>query len=827
MTTLASDPTVRRPKECLRCGDVFEKPYRRNRRYCSKSCRNMSSEDRRKLGTTFREGKIRPLLPPGLDGDLPLIGTIRGNLGEMMGSLHTLSRRIDTEELSLRKAIDVLRTALFSEDSRNFTLKQSVQHYRELEGELTKTRSELGARLAQAEQVAAIAQAERDNAIRALKEHIAQDSPQVKVAAKYATAAQTRASMTAISLGKAERRLKTLEAEVEILRTEKVEATKKQAEQTERMTQLESEVSQTRELLSQKESQYADQIKQVTSDLESATEKLQLLEKDKARIEDMDIKTTATLLGAVHSVANLRQHFEGILKDAATREDTLSKEIASLRAIVEQREKGKAEANTPSESVAQQTHASLEKQRAVLSGLQSQMDVMSKQITKIEQSGAKPQLPTAPAPSVDYGPAMGKMQMGMDLLSKQIAGLDARIPRVLQTGEKQQVMTGSTPAVDYGPAVNKVQADLGQVSKQLATIGQQVSQFQQAMEKTKTTVNLAPSKEFVEINKQLALVQKDLQRALAVRESPSSAVVLVDAKTQKEKAEQMADYISLRISNVVASQIEAMGIPTQLKVLQSSLAEAMDRWQKERARMGQVSVDLSPILAEIKGLGRELKTGANTTELARIVERLGKWPPPESMKKVMSDILALIRGLEDRMTRELASSKTMEATSTSDKQSRKLEEKVLEYRRRIAELKTIIAKLSAANNLLMLAVERARAQIPPQAALGVVGDYFLEKLDLQNAIAKLQRQLGEEITESTLQDDSPRGRHEAARQAAHAARLHVLRSPRGFFQSEPEWSRGGQVLNQAGENAVIDKVCADIERLRKVYEELYERVHGE
>ena len=91
---------------CIRCRQPLPAKHRSTRRYCSGSCRTLAYNLRAEQGQVQKRGEPRPQLPAGLDdpfGDLPLLSTTRHTLGSVSGTLASVLRQFEADELALRR----------------------------------------------------------------------------------------------------------------------------------------------------------------------------------------------------------------------------------------------------------------------------------------------------------------------------------------------------------------------------------------------------------------------------------------------------------------------------------------------------------------------------------------------------------------------------------------------------------------------------------------------------------------------------------------------------------------------------------------------------
>jgi DNA repair exonuclease SbcCD ATPase subunit len=115
------------PDRCARCGRPLPEHRRRTKRYCDKSCCNMTSADRVAQGQAAQHVTMSPFWPHGLEQDFALLGLVRQSVRSVCDELWNMLRRVDSEELAFRRTVESLRTRLTSPDALRSLIESAQQ----------------------------------------------------------------------------------------------------------------------------------------------------------------------------------------------------------------------------------------------------------------------------------------------------------------------------------------------------------------------------------------------------------------------------------------------------------------------------------------------------------------------------------------------------------------------------------------------------------------------------------------------------------------------------------------------------------------------------
>jgi DNA repair exonuclease SbcCD ATPase subunit len=115
------------PDRCARCGRPLPEHRRRTKRYCDKSCCNMTSADRVAQGQAAQHVTMSPFWPHGLEQDFALLGNVRQSVRSVCDELWNMLRRVDSEELAFRRTVESLRTRLTSPDALRSLIESAQQ----------------------------------------------------------------------------------------------------------------------------------------------------------------------------------------------------------------------------------------------------------------------------------------------------------------------------------------------------------------------------------------------------------------------------------------------------------------------------------------------------------------------------------------------------------------------------------------------------------------------------------------------------------------------------------------------------------------------------
>ena len=115
------------PDRCARCERLLPEHRRRTKRYCDKSCCNMTSADRVAQGQAAQHVTMSPFWPHGLEQDFALLGNVRQSVRSVCDELWNMLRRVDSEELAFRRTVESLRTRLTSPDALRSLIESAQQ----------------------------------------------------------------------------------------------------------------------------------------------------------------------------------------------------------------------------------------------------------------------------------------------------------------------------------------------------------------------------------------------------------------------------------------------------------------------------------------------------------------------------------------------------------------------------------------------------------------------------------------------------------------------------------------------------------------------------
>jgi DNA repair exonuclease SbcCD ATPase subunit len=116
-----------RSDRCERCERLLPEHRRRTKRYCGKSCCNMTSADRVAQGQAAQHITMSPFWPHGLEQDFALLGLVRQSVRSVCDELWNMLRRVDSEELAFRRTVESLRTRLTSPDALRSLIESAQQ----------------------------------------------------------------------------------------------------------------------------------------------------------------------------------------------------------------------------------------------------------------------------------------------------------------------------------------------------------------------------------------------------------------------------------------------------------------------------------------------------------------------------------------------------------------------------------------------------------------------------------------------------------------------------------------------------------------------------
>ncbi len=142
------------PDRCARCGRPLPEHRRRTKRYCDKSCCNMTSADRVAQGQAAQHVTMSPFWPHGLEQDFALLGNVRQSVRSACDELWNMLRRVDSEELAFRRTVESLRTRLTSPDALRSLIESAQQRQEQSDAQHAQEVAQLTREKESAEQLA-------------------------------------------------------------------------------------------------------------------------------------------------------------------------------------------------------------------------------------------------------------------------------------------------------------------------------------------------------------------------------------------------------------------------------------------------------------------------------------------------------------------------------------------------------------------------------------------------------------------------------------------------------------------------------------------------